>query len=195
MERWDRTSAAFAVVTSSSFICPRFTHPYLSSSLSSLIIHRPTVTNRTRLPPINPSAAHPDYDSISGSDPEAFSEDDLDEADASSTQDQTTPTASTSTLTAKPDRRHHLMSWPNMMPYEVETLDEMDRRLDLIVTRLSEAVEAKAWSIAFYSWHRELSRWLAYKVRNDHHYNGLSAWGTARRACVMTLNYSSSFLL
>jgi proteasome activator subunit 4 len=53
------------------------------------------------------------------------------------------------------------------MPYSVETLDEMDDRLDLIVTRLSEAIEGKDWDVAFLWWHRELARWIAMKVSSS----------------------------
>jgi len=39
----------------------------------------------------------------------------------------------------------------------------MDERLDLILVRLSEAVEAKDWDVGFWRWHRDLSRYLAMK--------------------------------
>lgn len=39
----------------------------------------------------------------------------------------------------------------------------MDDRLDLILTRLSEAVDAKDWDVGFWRWHRDLSRWQAMK--------------------------------
>lgn len=41
----------------------------------------------------------------------------------------------------------------------------MDRRLELVLTRLSEAVRLKDWDVSFWRWQRELSRWLAMKVR------------------------------
>ena len=39
----------------------------------------------------------------------------------------------------------------------------MDERLDLILVRLSEAIEAKDWDVGFWRWHRDLSRYLAMK--------------------------------
>lgn len=41
----------------------------------------------------------------------------------------------------------------------------MDDRLDLILTRLTEAILLKDWEVGFWKWHREFSRWLAMKVR------------------------------
>ena len=62
-----------------------------------------------------------------------------------------------------PDPRRLLLSYPDSLPYEVERLADMDDRLDLILTRLSEAIEAKDWDVGFWRWHRDLSRWQAMK--------------------------------
>ena len=62
-----------------------------------------------------------------------------------------------------PDPRRLLLSYPDSLPYEAERLADMDERLDLILTRLSEAVDAKDWDVGFWRWHRDLSRWQAMK--------------------------------
>lgn len=61
------------------------------------------------------------------------------------------------------DIRGRLLSYPNSLPYEVESLAEMDARLDFILTRLQEAIAAKDWDVGFWRWHREVDRWLAMK--------------------------------
>lgn len=63
------------------------------------------------------------------------------------------------------DPRLKHLSFPNSLPYLVESLAEMDDRLDLILTRLTEAILLKDWEVGFWKWHREFSRWLAMKVR------------------------------
>ena len=39
----------------------------------------------------------------------------------------------------------------------------MDRRLALILTRLTEAISLRDWDVGFWRWQRELGRWLAMK--------------------------------
>ena len=63
----------------------------------------------------------------------------------------------------KPDPRLRHLSLPSTLPYEVESLAEMDRRLALILTRLTEAIGLRDWDVGFWRWQRELGRWLAMK--------------------------------
>lgn len=68
-------------------------------------------------------------------------------------------------LGRRQDPRLKHLSFPNSLPYPVESLAEMDDRLDLILTRLTEAILLEDWEVGFWKWHREFSRWLAMKVR------------------------------
>lgn len=50
------------------------------------------------------------------------------------------------------DERLSCLGLPLSLPYEVESLDDMDARLEVIVTRLTECVKAREWSIGFRMW-------------------------------------------
>lgn len=69
----------------------------------------------------------------------------------------------TSDPQGEPDSRLKHLSLPSTLPYPVESLAEMDRRLALILTRLTEAITLRDWDVGFWRWQRELNRWLAMK--------------------------------
>lgn len=50
------------------------------------------------------------------------------------------------------DERLSCLGLPLSLPYEVESLADMDARLEVIVTRLTECVKAREWSIGFRMW-------------------------------------------
>jgi proteasome activator subunit 4 len=50
------------------------------------------------------------------------------------------------------DDRLSCLGLPLSLPYEVESLADMDARLEVIVTRLTECVKAREWSIGFRMW-------------------------------------------
>lgn len=50
------------------------------------------------------------------------------------------------------DERLSCLGLPLSLPYEVESLSDMDARLEVIVTRLTECVKAREWSIGFRMW-------------------------------------------
>ena len=43
------------------------------------------------------------------------------------------------------------------LPYEVETLEEMDERLEVIAAKLVECVKAREWGLGFRMWDSALS--------------------------------------
>lgn len=55
------------------------------------------------------------------------------------------------------DERLSNLGIPLALPYKVETLAEMDARLELIVCRLTECVKAKDWIVGFRWWAQELA--------------------------------------
>lgn len=55
------------------------------------------------------------------------------------------------------DERLSSLGIPLALPYEVESLAEMDSRLELIVCRLAECVKAKDWIVGFRWWAQELA--------------------------------------
>ena len=53
---------------------------------------------------------------------------------------------------ASVDLRASCLGLPLSLPYEVETLAEMDDRLELICCRLVECVKAREWGMGFRNW-------------------------------------------
>ena len=53
------------------------------------------------------------------------------------------------------------MDLPKSMPYHVETLAEMDARLDFIMRRLVDCVEAKDFTVGFIAFNHRLECWLS----------------------------------
>ena len=58
------------------------------------------------------------------------------------------------------DPRLSCLGLPLSLPYEVETLAEMDDRLELIACRLVECVKAREWDAGFRMWDSALSMWV-----------------------------------
>jgi hypothetical protein len=50
------------------------------------------------------------------------------------------------------DTRLSCLGLPLSLPYEVETLAEMDDRLDYIACKLAECVKAREWNLGFRMW-------------------------------------------
>lgn len=50
------------------------------------------------------------------------------------------------------EERLSCLGLPLSLPYEIETLADMDERLELIVCRLTEVVKARDWRIGFRPW-------------------------------------------
>ena len=55
------------------------------------------------------------------------------------------------------DPRLSALGLPLSLPYNVETLAEMDDRLELIVQRLVECIKAREWGLGFRTWDAALS--------------------------------------
>lgn len=55
------------------------------------------------------------------------------------------------------DDRRSCLGLPLSLPYEVESLEDMDARLEHIVTRLLECVKACEWSHGFRTWNSVLN--------------------------------------
>ncbi|POW12958.1 hypothetical protein PSHT_07915 [Puccinia striiformis] len=54
-------------------------------------------------------------------------------------------------------------TYPNLMPYPIESLDQMDTHLELIIQHLLEAAQAKDFELAFTYWQQVLERWLDFR--------------------------------
>ncbi|PLW40659.1 hypothetical protein PCANC_01611 [Puccinia coronata f. sp. avenae] len=52
---------------------------------------------------------------------------------------------------------------PNLMPYPIESLEEMDAHLELIIRHLLEAAQAKDFECAFNYWQQVLEKWLDFR--------------------------------
>ncbi|ORX39177.1 putative membrane protein [Kockovaella imperatae] len=59
------------------------------------------------------------------------------------------------------DHRSSCLGLPLCLPYEVETLAEMDDRLEQIVCKLAECVKAREWGLGFRLWDSQLSIWMS----------------------------------
>jgi len=55
------------------------------------------------------------------------------------------------------DPRLSCLGLPLTLPYEVETLEEMDERLEVIAAKLVECVKAREWGLGFRMWDSALS--------------------------------------
>lgn len=55
------------------------------------------------------------------------------------------------------DYRLSCLGLPLALPYEVETLAEMDERLEVIACKLVECVKAREWGLGFRMWDSALS--------------------------------------
>ena len=72
----------------------------------------------------------------------------------------TSPCHVSSVLTQPDDPRLSCLGLPLTLPYEVETLAEMDDRLELIACRLVECVKAREWEGGFRIWDAALTMWV-----------------------------------
>lgn len=61
-----------------------------------------------------------------------------------------------SSLGQPDDPRLSCLGLPLALPYEVETLDEMDDRLEYICCKLAECVKAREWQMGFRTWDNAL---------------------------------------
>ncbi|KAK4046499.1 Proteasome activator BLM10 [Microbotryomycetes sp. JL201] len=59
--------------------------------------------------------------------------------------------------------RESQLEYQRNLPYEVETLEEMDRRLEEIVRRLIDCVRAKDYDVGFLQWNHRLECWISLK--------------------------------
>jgi len=57
--------------------------------------------------------------------------------------------------------REKYMDLPRSMPYPVESLQEMDAKLDFIIQRIVACCEAKDYDVGLVSWNHRLSCWLS----------------------------------
>jgi hypothetical protein len=62
---------------------------------------------------------------------------------------------------AKPDPRLRHMHLAKCLPYETESLEEMDTRLEFIVRRILDCVQAGDWSYGFTVWTKQLLKWVS----------------------------------
>ncbi|GAA6008845.1 hypothetical protein JCM10207_001745 [Rhodosporidiobolus poonsookiae] len=65
--------------------------------------------------------------------------------------------------------RSEQLDYPNSLPYEAESLEEMDEKLELIVRRLIDCVRAKDYDVGFVQWNHRLECWISlkYPMRRD----------------------------
>ncbi|EIW66071.1 hypothetical protein TREMEDRAFT_35609 [Tremella mesenterica DSM 1558] len=59
------------------------------------------------------------------------------------------------------DPRLSCLGLPLSLPYEVETLAEMDDRLEVICTKIIECIKAREWGHGFRVWDAALNSWLS----------------------------------
>ncbi|GAA5990324.1 hypothetical protein JCM11641_006250, partial [Rhodosporidiobolus odoratus] len=65
--------------------------------------------------------------------------------------------------------REQQLDYPQSLPYETESLEEMDQKLELIVRRLVDCVRAKDYDVGFIQWNHRLECWISlkYPMRRD----------------------------
>ncbi|GAA5836406.1 hypothetical protein JCM11251_007072, partial [Rhodosporidiobolus azoricus] len=65
--------------------------------------------------------------------------------------------------------RSEQLDYPKSLPYETESLEEMDRKLEEIVRRLVDCVRAKDYDVGFVQWNHRLECWISlkYPMRRD----------------------------
>ncbi|BGP22448.1 Proteasome activator BLM10 [Rhodotorula toruloides] len=59
--------------------------------------------------------------------------------------------------------RQEQLDYPESLPYETESLEEMDRKLEEIVRRLIDCVRAKDYDVGFVQWNHRLECWMSLK--------------------------------
>ncbi|GAA6033408.1 hypothetical protein JCM8097_006736 [Rhodosporidiobolus ruineniae] len=65
--------------------------------------------------------------------------------------------------------RSEQLDYPQSLPYEAESLEEMDQKLEVIVRRLVDCVRAKDYDVGFVQWNHRLECWISlkYPMRRD----------------------------
>ncbi|BGP18854.1 hypothetical protein JCM10213_003509 [Rhodosporidiobolus nylandii] len=65
--------------------------------------------------------------------------------------------------------RSEQLDYPNSLPYQAETIEEMDEKLEFIVRRLVDCVKAKDYDVGFVQWNHRLECWISlkYPMRRD----------------------------
>lgn len=66
-----------------------------------------------------------------------------------------------SSLGQPDDVRASCLGLPLALPYEVETLEEMDDRLEFICCKLAECIKAREWNMGFSLWDNALELWIS----------------------------------
>lgn len=61
------------------------------------------------------------------------------------------------------DKRHNKLDWPESLPYETESLEEFDARLDFISKRLVQCVETQDYDIGLSQWTNRLQFLMSLK--------------------------------
>ncbi|GAA5990546.1 hypothetical protein JCM10908_003124 [Rhodotorula pacifica] len=59
--------------------------------------------------------------------------------------------------------REEQLDYPESLPYETESLEEMDAKLEEIVRRLVDCVRAKDYDVGFVQWNHRLECWISLK--------------------------------
>ncbi|GAA5959559.1 hypothetical protein JCM21900_003196 [Sporobolomyces salmonicolor] len=59
--------------------------------------------------------------------------------------------------------REEQLDYPQSLPYEAESLEEMDAKLEEIVRRLIDCVRAKDYDVGFVQWNHRLECWISLK--------------------------------
>lgn len=74
-----------------------------------------------------------------------------------------------SSLGQPDDVRASCLGLPLALPYEVETLEEMDDRLEYICCKLAECVKAREWNMGFALWDNALELWtsMGYPMKKE----------------------------
>ncbi|CED83025.1 Uncharacterized conserved protein [Phaffia rhodozyma] len=101
-----------------------------------------------------------DFDSSDEENPDAFDQDEDEDYPSKSVSTTDLPVMSSTTPL---DPREALLTYQRSLPYPVESLTEMDDRLNIIIDKLVHSIRAKDWDVTFPRWHKELVRWLSFK--------------------------------
>ena len=74
-----------------------------------------------------------------------------------------------SSLGQPDDVRASCLGLPLSLPYEVETLEEMDDRLEYICCKLAECIRAREWHMGFLQWDNALGLWtsMGYPMKKE----------------------------
>ncbi|TIA90807.1 hypothetical protein E3P99_01381 [Wallemia hederae] len=95
-------------------------------------------------------------DTLNRTDIDDYSSDDSTDSEIDLTEDETK-------LSRDEDSRHKVMHQFKHIPYQVESLTEMDARLDHVIKKLIGAAKAKDWDIGFTIWDHRLQSWISLK--------------------------------